>query len=75
MKNSNLNHNEIEVSISAEQIEAAMTPKQKEALDKNKDGKVSKEDFEMLRKSRVWIRSNMIKLTRKNSSKTLKKKS
>jgi len=30
--------------------EAAMSPKQKAALDKNKDGKVTKEDFKMLRK-------------------------
>ena len=27
-----------------------MSPKQKAALDKNKDGKVTKEDFELLRK-------------------------
>ena len=31
---------------------AAMSPKQKEALDKNKDGKISKEDFELLRKDK-----------------------
>ena len=30
---------------------AAMTEKQKEALDKDKDGKITKKDFEMLRKS------------------------
>ena len=30
--------------------EAKMSPKQKKALDKNKDGKVTKEDFELLRK-------------------------
>ena len=30
----------------------AMSPKQKEALDKNKDGKISKEDFELLRKEK-----------------------
>lgn len=30
--------------------EAGMSPKQKAALDKNKDGKVTKEDFELLRK-------------------------
>lgn len=30
--------------------EAGASPKQKNALDKNKDGKVSKEDFELLRK-------------------------
>ena len=29
-----------------------MSPKQKEALDRNKDGKISKEDFEMLRKKK-----------------------
>lgn len=29
-----------------------MSPKQKEALDKNKDGKISKEDFELLRKDK-----------------------
>jgi len=32
---------------------AAMSPKQKEALDKNKDGKISKEDFELLRKGKA----------------------
>ena len=32
---------------------AAMTEKQKEALDKNKDGKITKEDFEMLRKNKT----------------------
>tara|TARA_R100001163_G_scaffold1295_1_gene1905 strand:+ start:12119 stop:13876 length:1758 start_codon:yes stop_codon:yes gene_type:complete len=31
---------------------AAMTEKQKEALDKNKDGKITKEDFELLRKTK-----------------------
>ena len=31
---------------------AEMSPKQKEALDKNKDGKISKEDFELLRKDK-----------------------
>ena len=31
---------------------AEMSPKQKKALDKNKDGKVTKEDFELLRKER-----------------------
>ena len=30
-----------------------MTEKQKEALDKNKDGKITKEDFEMLRKNKT----------------------
>ena len=32
------------------ETEAAMSPKQKAALDKNKDGKVTKEDFKLLRK-------------------------
>jgi hypothetical protein len=32
---------------------AEMSPKQKEALDKNKDGKISKEDFELLRKGKA----------------------
>lgn len=31
---------------------AEMSPKQKKALDKNKDGKVTKEDFELLRKKK-----------------------
>ena len=31
---------------------AEMSPKQREALDKNKDGKISKEDFELLRKDK-----------------------
>tara|TARA_Y100001938_G_scaffold79833_1_gene110272 strand:- start:233 stop:1990 length:1758 start_codon:yes stop_codon:yes gene_type:complete len=33
---------------------AAMTEKQKEALDKNKDGKITKEDFELLRKTKGY---------------------
>jgi len=36
---------------------AEMTPKQKGALDKNKDGKISKEDFEMLRKEKKESKS------------------
>lgn len=34
-----------------------MSPKQKSALDKNKDGKISKEDFEMLRKEKKNLRA------------------
>lgn len=34
--------------------DAAMTEKQKEALDKDKDGKITKKDFEMLRKSKGY---------------------
>ena len=33
-------------------VDAAMTEKQKEALDKDKDGKITKKDFELLRKSK-----------------------
>ena len=33
-------------------MEAETSPKQKAALDKNKDGKITKEDFEMLRKGK-----------------------
>ena len=36
---------------------AEMSPKQKSALDKNKDGKISKEDFEMLRKEKKESKS------------------
>ena len=36
---------------------AEMSPKQKGALDKNKDGKISKEDFEMLRKDKKESKS------------------
>ena len=36
---------------------AEMSPKQKNALDKNKDGKISKEDFEMLRKDKKESKS------------------
>jgi len=36
---------------------AEMSPKQKGALDKNKDGKISKEDFEMLRKEKKESKS------------------
>jgi len=38
-------------------MEADMTPKQKSGLDKNKDGKISKEDFEMLRKDKKESKS------------------
>lgn len=37
---------------SKEKMEAEMSSKQKSGLDKNKDGKISKEDFEMLRKGK-----------------------
>ena len=37
---------------SKEKMEADMSSKQKSGLDKNKDGKISKEDFEMLRKGK-----------------------
>ena len=40
---------------------AEMSPKQKSALDKNKDGKISKEDFEMLRKDKKESKSMMHK--------------
>ena len=40
---------------------AEMSPKQKSALDKNKDGKISKEDFEMLRKEKKESKSMMHK--------------
>lgn len=40
------------------EAEAAMSPKQKAALDKNKDGKVTKEDFELLRKKGKKSESN-----------------
>ena len=36
---------------------AEMSPKQKGGLDKNKDGKISKEDFEMLRKEKKESKS------------------
>jgi len=36
---------------------AEMSPKQKNSLDKNKDGKISKEDFEMLRKEKKESKS------------------
>ena len=36
---------------------AEMSPKQKGALDKNKDGKISKEDFEMLQKDKKESKS------------------
>ena len=35
---------------SEEKMKAKVSPKQKSALDKNKDGKITKEDFELLRK-------------------------
>ena len=35
---------------SEEKMKAKASPKQKSALDKNKDGKITKEDFELLRK-------------------------
>jgi hypothetical protein len=35
---------------SEEKMKAKVSPKQKAGLDKNKDGKISKEDFELLRK-------------------------
>jgi len=73
MKNSNFHSNEIEVSISAEQIEAAMTPKQKKALDKNKDGKVSKEDFELLRKSKSMDKKQYDKIDKKELKQDTKK--
>lgn len=37
---------------SEKKMEADMSPKQKSALDKNKDGKITKEDFEMMRKGK-----------------------
>jgi hypothetical protein len=37
---------------SKKKMEAEMSPKQKSGLDKNKDGKITKEDFEMLRKGK-----------------------
>ena len=37
---------------SKKKMEAETSPKQKAALDKNKDGKITKEDFEMLRKGK-----------------------
>ena len=37
---------------SCEKIGSAMTDKQKKALDKNKDGKVDKKDFDLLRKGK-----------------------
>ena len=48
---------------------AEMSPKQKSALDKNKDGKISKEDFEMLRKDKKESKSMMHKDADKDKKK------
>lgn len=53
-------------------MKAEMTPKQKGALDKNKDGKISKEDFEMLRKKKKESKSMMHKDKDKDKDKAKK---
>ena len=53
-------------------MKAEMTPKQKGALDKNKDGKISKEDFELLRKEKKESKSMMHKDKDKDKDKAKK---
>tara|TARA_R100001509_G_scaffold148770_1_gene106839 strand:+ start:3889 stop:4551 length:663 start_codon:yes stop_codon:yes gene_type:complete len=53
-------------------MKAEMTPNQKGALDKNKDGKISKEDFELLRKEKKESKSMMHKDKDKDKDKAKK---